>query len=111
MGVGVTKRYEYEYDAHAWDLKCAYLIESRRFEEAVSASDAALRINPEFKIAYYNRACANALSGNAGAALDDLEQAFPCDPDFFREHAQQDPSFEVLKTHPRFQEILGLRTL
>ena len=49
--------------------------EMGEYELAKSEFDAALKINPRFALAYYNRAIAHTSLGNDAAAVEDVERA------------------------------------
>lgn len=92
-------------DEQAWDLLCAYRLEFGRFEEAVAASNEAMKADPSYKIAHYNRACAFAMMGNADNAIADLRIAIACDGDL-RDFAREDSSFDALRELPEFQRLI-----
>jgi tetratricopeptide (TPR) repeat protein len=94
-------------DEKAWDLRCAYLIDKGNLAAAIESSNRALSIDPDYKIGYYNRACAYALSGNQSAALVDLEEAINFDNDL-RLMAKNDESFRILGKNKKFRELINL---
>jgi len=57
------------------DLKGVLHIESGELEKAIDMFDKAIENDPQFTIAYHNRAVANKLLGNLEAANDDFESA------------------------------------
>jgi hypothetical protein len=54
----------------------------------------------------YNLACAEALLGNADAALEHLKAALEAHPDY-KEAAREDPDFELIRSDPRFAELVA----
>lgn len=54
----------------------------------------------------YNLACAEALLGEKEAALAHLSEALDAHP-AFREHARDDPDFELLRSDERFAALVG----
>ena len=93
-------------DVKAWDLRCAYLIDQGKYIEAVKSSTRSLKLDPDFKIGYYNRACAYALSDNDSAALADLEEVIKFDIEFCA-MAKDDIHFQKLYKNSRFIELVN----
>ena len=93
-------------DEKAWDLRCAYLIDQGKLAEAIESSNMALNIDPDYKIVYYNRACAYALLGNQSSALTDLEEAIKFDIEL-REMAKDDECFRILGKNKKFIELVN----
>jgi hypothetical protein len=54
----------------------------------------------------YNLACAEALLGEADAALEHLKSALEAHP-AYKESAREDPDFELIRSDPRFAELVG----
>jgi hypothetical protein len=54
----------------------------------------------------YNLACAEALLGDADAALGHLKSALEAHPDY-KEAAREDPDFELIRSDPRFSELVS----
>jgi tetratricopeptide (TPR) repeat protein len=76
-------------NAFAYQLKSAYLVVSRRPEEALRAADAALAINPNSAYAHATRATAESYLRRFEQAKSDLQQAkrlSPRDPRFGQWH-------------------------
>ncbi len=55
-------------------------------------------------VAYYNLACAYALSGKAGRAVELLRQSFPLRPDLV-EFSKEDSDFNKVRDLPEFQAL------
>ncbi len=72
---------------------------------AAKLLDLALRIDPKNSLAYYNRACIHALSGETEAALVSLDQALQ---NGFSDlvHIQQDADFDSIRSTKSFQKLL-----
>lgn len=60
---------------------------------------------PDYAPAYYNLACAEALSQQTQSALLALEKAIQLDPEL-KKTAREDADLTSLRPHPRFQELL-----
>jgi tetratricopeptide (TPR) repeat protein len=65
--------------APAWQAKGATLARLNRHEEAQTAFDVALRIRPDYLIAWWHRGCDNAVAGRVEEALSDLRHAIAID--------------------------------
>ena len=73
---------------------------------AINAYTRALRIDPTFENARFNRACEHARVGNVDAALRDLADAIAHDPDQ-RASARKELYFTALRADPRFRKLVG----
>ena len=78
-----------------------------RADEAAAHLARARELVPESD--HYNRACLEALAGNAEAALRYLEKALAQVPGY-RAWAARDPDLASLREHPRFQALVAAAT-
>lgn len=60
-----------------------------------------LRLHPDNPSLLYNLACAEALAGDAEAAIEHLRRAVELKPEYARE-AAQDEDFASIRDHPAF---------
>ncbi|MEC9476110.1 MAG: tetratricopeptide repeat protein [Planctomycetota bacterium] len=77
----------------------------RNLERALAALQRALNLDPYDPAIHYNLACAHALSGASGDALEALERAIEAgynDAD----HTRSDPDLESLRELPEFELLL-----
>lgn len=76
-----------------------------RHAQAREAWKRSLQLNPEQPRIYYNLACAEAMLGNTGGALRDLEQALRKG---YRDYASiaENPDLASLRNEPAFHEML-----
>lgn len=81
------------------------LLKERKFKEAVQHFEKILRINPEYAAAYYNIACAYALTWQKEAALDYLQKALERDQQL-KHLAIHDPDFDNLRQDRLFQMLI-----
>jgi tetratricopeptide (TPR) repeat protein len=63
----------------AWHGKGSTLGQMRRFREATAAYDEALRLRPNYFMAWWHRGCDNAAAGNLDDAISDLRHALALD--------------------------------
>jgi tetratricopeptide (TPR) repeat protein len=77
------------------------LLKAGRYAEAKEILRAALDERPDAPAILYNLACAEALAGEADAALEHLNAAIAGD-EVFREPAQSDSDFDSIRDDPRF---------
>ncbi|MEM1290413.1 MAG: tetratricopeptide repeat protein [Cyanobacteria bacterium P01_H01_bin.162] len=94
-------------DKHeALDNKGLALANLGRYEEAIAAYNAAIKINAEAPKPYYNKACCYGLQGKVEPALEYLQQAIQLSPEEYRELAQTDTDFDVIRNDSRFQALI-----
>jgi predicted esterase len=75
------------------------------YRRARLALAVATTLDPDEPLKYYNLACADARGGQAGRAVDDLQQAV--DKGFRRfELIDTDPDFDAIRGDPKFQKWL-----
>lgn len=80
-------------------------LRQRQLEAAVQEFEAIIAKQPDFAQAYYNLACAYAILGRNGLAIEHLRQALQLEP-ALRQTAQQDHDLEGLREDSRFQELM-----
>jgi tetratricopeptide (TPR) repeat protein len=78
---------------------------TKLIEEAIDATSEAIKLNPTYDRAYYNRACYRSLNRKTADALNDLEKAIRLFP-LNRLYAKSDPDFEALQRDERFQFLV-----
>lgn len=61
-------------------------------------------------LAYYNLACAMSLAGNAGRAIELLQQVFPMRPDLV-EFSKEDPDFNPIREMPAFKALYEMEAV
>ena len=93
-------------NAFAWNRLGTSQLQQKKYAEAVSSLTRAIETGGGSGIDFYNLACAQALSGNADAALDSIERAIESG---FRRRAQyeSDPDLASLRELPRFRELIA----
>lgn len=77
-----------------------------RFKEAVDSCDQAVKINPEYARAYYNKSCYHALQSDIESALQALNQAIVRESRY-KAVAKRDPDFDLIQKNERFQALLN----
>ncbi|MGD1932517.1 MAG: tetratricopeptide repeat protein [Leptolyngbyaceae cyanobacterium] len=75
---------------------------------AIAAYDAAIKINAEAPNPYYNKACCYGLQGKVEPALEYLQQAIQLSPEKYRELAQTDTDFDLIRDDPQFQALIAV---
>lgn len=78
----------------------------QRYEEAIASCDKALKINPEYPYAWYNKAGCHAEQGKVNLAIESLQQAINLDPNTFINHAKTDSSFDLIRENQLFQKLI-----
>lgn len=68
----------------------------RRTKEAIAHLDEAIKLNPEFFDAHYQRACLAAITGNSELAIQSLESAIKGDARYY-ERAARDACFDSIR--------------
>lgn len=93
-------------DPSLWRLRALCALRSGACDRAVTACRCALSAGASPPGTWYDIACAEALAGHPGRALDALERAYRegfCNPHLVRD----DPDLVSLRDMPRFREIVG----
>ena len=83
-------------NTEAMAFKADKLLEIDDFDQALSWADRAIKRDPEFASAYWQRACAHAQLGSLTLAMDDIRHALMLSPKFAQNLATE-PNFEPLK--------------
>jgi tetratricopeptide (TPR) repeat protein len=76
-----------------------------RLESAIAVFEKSVILNPKDSGAFYNLACAQALSGKDELAINALEKAIAMSPELSID-ALRDKIFEGFKSSLRFQTII-----
>ncbi|XWK91276.1 MAG: tetratricopeptide repeat protein [Phormidium sp.] len=91
----------------AWHNQGQILRRLGRFQEAIgNYDDVAIELKPDYAIAWYNKACCDALQGNTELALLNLEQTFQLNAVEYLSKAKTDPDFDNLRANQQFQSLL-----
>lgn len=92
----------------AWEsyFSAAPLAKEGRFDEAIALMQRDAEEHPDHPALLYNLACYEALADRRDDALAHLARAVELNPRF-REFAEQDADFAVLRDDPRFSEALS----
>jgi tetratricopeptide (TPR) repeat protein len=90
--------------ASAWQAKGATLARMNRHEEAQAAFDRALRIRPDYLVAWWHRGCDNAVAGRVEEALRDLRHAIAIDSTVMS-WPFEDACWDSLRDDPRLREL------
>jgi len=77
-----------------------------RYDECHEAYDQCIQLNPSFKGAWFNKACAYARQKNKAEMLSCLAKAIELD-DQFKRDAPEDPDFEAYWQDPDFLALLN----
>lgn len=80
-------------------------LNARRLEAAVESFDAAIAADPDSAKAWYARAAARALAGDAARVASDLRRAVEIDPTV-RFQAVNDPDFDTVRDDAAFIDIV-----
>ncbi|MCY7277229.1 MAG: tetratricopeptide repeat protein [Phormidesmis sp. CAN_BIN44] len=89
----------------AWVQRGRYLKRLGRFEEAIHCCDKAIKINPQYARAYYNKACYLSLQNEIKLVLQTLEQAISLDSRY-RSVANRDQDFDLVRGDEQFLKLL-----
>ncbi|MGK7909250.1 MAG: tetratricopeptide repeat protein [Synechococcus sp.] len=101
------KALEFKPDYHeAWSNRGTAMGQLGRTEEAIASFDKALEFKPDKHEAWGNQAVTFVQLQDYKTALDCLEKAIQFEPEIIREWASNNPMFEDLKSHPRFQSLV-----
>ena len=79
---------------------------TQEYEKAQEALQEAHEEFPDDPTVLFNLACAESLLGRADDAVDHLGQSIAID-ERFREFAQTDSDFDLIRDDPRFKELVG----
>lgn len=92
-------------NAFAWNRLGTSQVQQKKYRAAVGSLERAIEIGGGTGVDYYNLACAHALSGTAGPALDSIERAIASG---VRRRAQyeSDPDLVSLRELPRFKALM-----
>lgn len=92
----------------AWEsyFSAAPLAKEGRFDEAIALMQRDAESHPDHPALLYNLACYEALADRSDDAIIHLARAVELNPRF-REFAEQDSDFEVLRGDPRFSEVVA----
>src|SRR4029077_973 len=96
------------YQPRAWEVNAQMpaLFDSGEHEKAKEVLTKALGKYEDNSGILYNLACAEALMGNADEAIEHLKAALEGHP-AYAESAREDPDFELIRSDPRFGELVG----
>lgn len=87
------------------NLGNSYLAKSR-YQDAIEAYNAALKIERNLPEARYQNAKAYALRGSINPAIGNLQWAIDLDPQY-KQIAQTDPAFDHLRNDEQFQQLVN----
>ncbi len=90
----------------AWINRGVALSKLQRYQEAIDSYDEAITLAPHTTEAYYNKACVHALQSNISLALKHLKKVIDKAPDRYKQLAQNDPDFEIIRGDKRFQDLI-----
>jgi tetratricopeptide (TPR) repeat protein len=91
-------------NAGAWHGLGATLGRMRRHREAQAAFDEALRLRPDYFMAWWHRGCDNAVAGRYDEAISDLRHALAVDSTK-RSWPFEDSDWDSLLSDPRLLEL------
>ena len=95
----------HRHDARSYVLGAGALVRLRETERAKEWADRAMSLAPDDDAILYNAGCALAVVGEEGRALDALERAIGAGL-AGGDWIPQDPDWERLRNHPRFQALV-----
>ena len=75
-------------------------------DDAIESFDQALKINPDYPNAFYNKAACYALQRQVELAVDNLQQAINLNPQY-QEQAKTDIDFDDIANEPHFQKLVS----
>jgi tetratricopeptide (TPR) repeat protein len=81
------------------------LVKLERDQEALDSFDRALKLQPDFAKALYNKSACYALQGKAKLAIDHLDKAIRLDPSY-RAEARANSDFDGLVEDDRFWDLI-----
>ena len=92
----------------AWNNLGQALCNVGEWYEAIACFDQAIKIQPDYGLAYYNKARCYALQDKAYLAIENLELAINFDiNEFYREMAKTDTDFSNISSNPKFQALIA----
>ena len=96
------------YVPHGYEIwsQLAPLHQAGDYAAVVEQGRPVIEANPQYPMLFYNLACCEALVGETDEAIEHLRHAV-AGFDQFREYAQGDSDFDVLRDDPRFKELVG----
>ena len=77
----------------------------KEYEAAIASYDRAIAIQPDKHEAWYNRACAHSLLGQAEPAIENLRQAMVLCDRRYRHLAKTDSDFDAIRVQDGFREL------
>ena len=92
----ITEGSDNDLAARAW-VSVAYLLKDKDLKSCVSANDEAIRLNPDYAVAYNNRGIANGDLGQYEAAIADYDQAVCLNPGFAEAYLNRADAKATLK--------------
>jgi len=93
-------------DAEVYAYKADAVLDIQEHEWALSLSNKAIEIDPEYGYAYWQRSCANAVLDNKHEAIEDLQTAIEKSP-HLRDEIDNEILFENLKECEGFKRLNG----
>lgn len=87
-----------------WGMKAAALAKMGHFNDAVTAINKGLELDPDNPATVYNRACIYSLTGDKINAIADLKKAISMN-NSFREYARTDEDFKSLYNDEDFKKL------
>ncbi|QOY52998.1 tetratricopeptide repeat protein [Candidatus Sulfurimonas baltica] len=93
-------------DAEVYAYKADAVIDIDEYEWALSLSNKAIEIDPEYGYAYWQRSCANAALNNKNEAIEDLQTAIEKSP-HLKDEIDGEVLFENIKESEDFKKIQG----
>ncbi|MCZ6535269.1 MAG: tetratricopeptide repeat protein, partial [Chloroflexi bacterium] len=79
-------------------------------DSAIQDFDRALKLSPDYALAYYNRACAYSLKGEVGSLSEDLKKAVSLNPEFLQDAKEDNDLAWARENIPEVRRLLGLDT-
>ena len=89
----------------AWSFKALVFLRMGEYNESLSASSEAVKLDPDFYPARYNRACAHSLLDEKTQMLDELKRAISLNPKY-KLKAKSDPSYKLHIDDEDFKKIV-----
>ena len=91
--------------ADVWNDKGQELFNRREYESAQHAFRKAIKIKPEFTIAWYNLSKAHCINGEKEEAIASLKKAVKLEPNF-KEKVRTESLFKRLKGEKDFEKLI-----
>jgi tetratricopeptide (TPR) repeat protein len=76
------------------------------YTQALAGYNQALKLQPNFAMAYYNKACVYSLRREVKAAIENLQRAIDLDAKY-REKAKRDFNFKNIRKDRQFRVLIG----